>query len=34
MEICNVDSDDRIQEIMDAVRRELAWDNKTAGRTI
>jgi hypothetical protein len=34
MEIGNVDSDDRIQEIVDAVRRELAWDNKTAGRTI
>ena len=30
----DVDSDKRVQEIVDAVRRELNWDNKTAGRTV
>ena len=32
--IDNVDSEDRINEIVDVVRRELKWNNKTAGRTI
>ena len=30
----DVDSDDRVRQIVDAVRRELNWDNVTAGRTI
>ena len=30
----DVDSDDRIQQIVDAVTRSLAFDNKTAGRII
>jgi len=30
----DVDNDDRMRKIVDAVRRELAWNNKTAGRTI
>ena len=29
-----VDNDDRVRQIVDAVRRELNWDNVTAGRTI
>lgn len=29
-----VDSEDRVREIVDAIRRELAWDNTTAGRTV
>ena len=34
LEIGSVDNEDRINEIVDAVRRALAWDNKTAGRTV
>lgn len=30
----DVDNDDRVKQIVDAVRRELNWDNKTAGRTV
>ena len=30
----DVDSERRVQEIVDAVRRELAWNNATAGRTV
>ena len=30
----NVDSDDRVREIVEVVRRELSWNNATAGRTI
>ena len=30
----DVDSDKRVQEIVDAVRRELSWNNATAGRTV
>ncbi len=30
----DVDNDDRVRQIVDAVRRELAWNNATAGRTI
>ena len=30
----DVDNDDRMRKIVDAVRRELAWNNKTAGRTL
>ena len=30
----DVDSEKRVNEIVDAVRRELNWDNKTCGRTI
>ena len=34
LEIGSVDNEDRINEIVEAVRRELAWNNKTAGRTV
>ena len=34
IEVGTVDNDDRVREIVDAVRRELSWNNKTAGRTI
>ena len=34
LEIGSVDNEERINEIVDAVRRALAWDNKTAGRTV
>ena len=34
LEIGSVDNEKRIQEIVEAVRRELNWNNKTAGRTI
>lgn len=30
----DVDSDKRVQEIVDAVRRELSWNNTTAGRSV
>ena len=30
----DVDSDRRVQQIVDVVRRELNWDNKTAGRSV
>ena len=30
----DVDNDRRVNQIVEAVRRELNWDNKTAGRTI
>jgi len=30
----DVDSDRRVNQIIDVVRRELNWDNRTAGRTI
>ena len=30
----NVDSQERVNHIVDTIRRELAWDNATAGRTI
>ncbi len=30
----DVDSDKRIQQIVDAVTRELSWNNETAGRTV
>ena len=30
----DVDSEKRVQEIVDAVRHELNWDNKTAGRSV
>ena len=30
----DVDNDDRMKKIVEAVRRELSWNNKTAGRTI
>ena len=30
----DVDNEDRVKQIVDAVRRELNWDNKTAGRTV
>ena len=34
VEVGSVDSDDRVREIVDTIRRELAWDNTTAGRTV
>ena len=34
VEVGSVDSKDRVQEIVDAVRRELAWSNTTAGRSV
>ena len=34
VEVGNVDNEDRVQEIVDAIRRELAWNNATAGRTV
>lgn len=33
-EIGSVDNEKRIQEIVDVIRKELSWDNKTAGRTV
>jgi hypothetical protein len=30
----NVDSQERVDHIVDTIRRELAWNNATAGRTI
>lgn len=30
----DVDNDKRVQEIVDAIRRELSWNNVTAGRTV
>ena len=30
----DVDSEKRVQEIVDAIRHELNWDNKTAGRSV
>ena len=30
----DIDNDKRIRELVDAVRRELSWNNKTAGRTV
>ena len=34
VEVGSVDNDKRVHEIVEAVRRELSWNNKTAGRTI
>lgn len=34
VEVGNVDNEDRVQEIVDAIRRELAWNNTTAGRSV
>lgn len=34
LEIGSVDNEKRVQEIVDVIRKELSWDNKTAGRTI
>jgi hypothetical protein len=34
VEVGSVDSKDSVQEIVDAVRRELAWSNTTAGRSV
>lgn len=34
LEIGSVDNEKRIQEIVEAVRRELRWNNKTAGRGV
>ena len=34
VEVGTVDSEDRVQEIVDVIRRELNWNNVTAGRTI
>ena len=34
LEIGSVDSEDRVREIIDVIRRELHWNNKTAGRTV
>ena len=34
LEVGTVDSSDRVQEIVDVIRRELNWNNITAGRTI
>ena len=34
LEIGSVDDEKRIDEIVDAVRKALAWNNKTAGRTV
>lgn len=34
IEVGSVDNESRVQEIVDAVRRELSWNNTTAGRTI
>ena len=33
VEVGTVDNTDRVQEIVDTIRRELAWNNTTAGRT-
>lgn len=32
LEVGTVDSSDRVQEIVDVIRRELNWDNALAGR--
>ena len=34
VEVGSVDNEDRIQEIVDAIRRELSWNNTTAGRSV
>lgn len=34
VEVGTVDSEDRVREIIDVIRRELSWDNTTAGRTV
>ena len=34
VEVGSVDSEDRVQEIVDVIRRELAWNNTTAGRSV
>lgn len=34
VEVGTVDSEDRVQEIVDAVTRTLAWNNATAGRSV
>lgn len=34
IEVGTVDNEKRVQEIVDVVRRELAWNNRTAGRTV
>ena len=33
LEIGSVDNEERVNEIVDVIRRELSWSNKTAGRT-
>ncbi len=34
VEVGSVDNSDRVHEIVEAVRKELAWSNATAGRTV
>ena len=34
VEVGSVDNDDRVSEIVEAIRRELAWNNATAGRAV
>ena len=34
IEVGTVDNEDRVKEIVEAVRQELVWNNKTAGRTV
>ena len=34
LEIGSVDNEDRVNEIVEAVRKALDWDNRTAGRTV
>ena len=34
VEVGTVDSEDRVREIIDVIRRELNWNNQTAGRTV
>ena len=34
LKIGSVDNEKRVQEIVDVIRKELSWDNKTAGRTV
>lgn len=34
LKIGSVDNKERVQEIVDVIRKELSWDNKTAGRTV
>lgn len=34
LEVGSVDNEERVQEIIDIIRRELSWNNKTAGRSV
>ena len=34
VEVGTIDNEDRVQEVVDAIRRELAWNNTTAGRSV